>query len=86
MSPSRLQENPFRIGWDDLGQFQPLDVPLLFPKIIPFPARNLQVDAPDAAKREYLIKARRRVKQGKVPSEYRFRQPRNDFGTIGGGR
>ena len=86
MSPSRLQKNLFMIGWDDLGQFRSLYVPLLFPNIIGSPARNLQVDAPDAAKRQYIIKARLRVKQGIVPSEYRFCQPRNDFGKIGGGR
>jgi len=34
MLQSRLRENPFRIGWDGLGQFQPLNVPLLFPKVM----------------------------------------------------
>jgi hypothetical protein len=33
MPQSRLQKNRFRIGWDGLGQFQPLNVHLLFPRV-----------------------------------------------------
>ena len=33
MPQSRLQKNLLRIDWDGLGQFQLLDVPLLFPQV-----------------------------------------------------
>jgi hypothetical protein len=41
MPQSRLQDNPVGIDWDGLGQFQSLDVPLLFLQVMEISASRM---------------------------------------------